>query len=258
VCDDPTRWLRAVRQSHDQLSTLTRGLEGPDLLRPSACSEWKVAQVLSHLGSQAEIFSLFVDAALEGADPPSRDAFPPVWDRWNAKPPAIQASDCLEANERLVSRLEGLDGSRLDDMRVEMFGQERDASGLLRMRLSEHALHTWDVAVAFDPNAEVTPDSVSLLVDGLPELASRAGRPAEKPVEVAVTLTTPDRRFRLLTGGVTLRPDDGGGADASLQLAAEGFLRLVYGRVSDAYPPRGPVHAVGVSLPDLEAVFPGF
>jgi uncharacterized protein (TIGR03083 family) len=250
--------LAAVRRSHDRLTQLIGGRQGPDLVKPSACSDWNVAQVLSHLGSQAEIFSLFVDATLEHRDAPGREAFQSIWDGWNAKPPAEQVSDSIAANERFVRRLEDLDGNALAGMQLEMLGSRRDAAGMLRMRLSEHAVHTWDVEVAFDPAAQLAPEAVDLLMDGLPEMAARAGQPGTVSHRVSVTTADPERRFMVDTGGVSIQPGDGEGADASLEIPAEGFMRLVYGRVSAERPPHGPVRTDGISIEDLEAVFPGF
>lgn len=256
--DDPRVWLAAVRRSHDHLAQLVGGRHGSELIVPSACSEWNVAQVVSHLGSQAEIFSLFVDSALEGREAPGREAFEPIWNGWNAKPPAQQVSDGIAANERLVRRLEGLDDEALAAMRLDLFGGQRDAVGLLRMRLSEHAIHTWDVEVAFDPSAQVAPDAVGLLIDNIPEMVPRAGRAAAAGRRVAVTTADPELHLNLDTGGVSIRPGDAEATDATLEIPAEGLLRLVYGRLGDAHPPRGPVRSEGISLEDLQEVFPGF
>ena len=48
----------------------------------------------------------------------------------------------------------------------------------MRMRLGEHTLHTWDVAVALDPSAQVSPDAIDLLVDGLGDLVAPGGEAA--------------------------------------------------------------------------------
>jgi uncharacterized protein (TIGR03083 family) len=250
--------VAAVRRSHDRLTRLVGSRDVPDLVQPSACSDWNVAQVLSHLGSQAEIFSMFLDAALEGTEPPGREAFPPVWDKWNVKPPAEQVTDSIAANERFVRRLEDLDEAALTGLHLELFGSQRDAAGLLRMRLSEHAIHTWDVEVVFEPAAQVASDAVDLLIDGLPEMAPRAGKAATEARRVVVTTTQPERRFLLDTGGVFIQPAGAAAADASLEMDAEGFLRLIYGRLSGERPPHGPVRTDGISIEDLEAVFPGF
>lgn len=255
-----TDWIQALRRSHDRLSGVVGGRPEADLTRPSYCAEWNVAQVLSHLGSGAEIFSLFLDAGLNHQDPPGREAFGPIWETWNAKSPAAQAADSLAANESFVSRLEGLGREQLDSLHLSMFGMEIDAAGMMRMRLSEHALHTWDVAVAFDASTTVAPDALGLLIDGLPLMVARLGKPADRSLDVVVTTQDPTRRFRLVADGVRLEPLE---ADApadgpSVTLPAEAFLRLVYGRLDADHPPRGPVEASGVDLESLKDLFPGF
>src|SRR5580700_8027417 len=144
----PDPWISALRHSHDRLQALVEPLGQDQLEQRSYASEWSIAQVLSHLGSGAEIFSLFLDAGLAGQDPPGREAFGPIWDRWNAKPPAEQAADSMTVNEAFVTRVESLDADALDGLHLAMFGMDLDAPRLLRMRLSEHAVHTWDVGIA--------------------------------------------------------------------------------------------------------------
>ena len=130
-----------------------------------------------------------------------------------------------------------------------------DLTRVLSMRLSEHALHTWDIAVTLDPAARVAPDAVDLLVDRLGTMVGFMGKQAPAPVAIAVTTTSPERALTLDTGGVTLAPAAAGDAPtASLALPAEAFLRLIYGRLDDATE----VTASGVTLPELKSVFPGF
>jgi len=256
---DPGPWLRAVRRSHDQLAGLVSGLDAAGVQRQSFARDWTIAQVLSHLGSQAEIFGLFLDAGLTGGEPPPQSAFGPVWDTWNARTPQSQARESVAANEALVARLESLSPGELAGFRLALFGMDLDAAGLLRMRLSEHALHTWDVAVALDPAARVAPDAVELLIGGLGEVAARTGVTSPSPAVITVTTTSPAREFTLDTGGVRLIPrDDGAATSASLELTAEALLRLVYGRLNEPGIAPGEARAENVSLVDLEAVFPGF
>jgi uncharacterized protein (TIGR03083 family) len=227
----------------------------------SYSSEWTIADVLSHLGSQAEIFSLFVDAGLGGGDAPDQSAFQPVWDSWNSRAPGDQAAESVIANERLVSRLEILEEDALRSFRLDMFGMSLDAAGLLRMRLSEHAVHAWDIAVALDPAAVIAPDAVDLLIDGLPEMAARVGKPAPEPATVTVTTSDPDRRFALQTDGVTLESQAGTAderGDAWIALPAEALIRLVYGRLDGTHRGAELVTASTVSLDQLRSLFPGF
>jgi uncharacterized protein (TIGR03083 family) len=256
---DPRPWITALRTSHDHLRSVTGPLASDQLRAPSYAADWSIAQVLSHLGSGAEIFGLFLDSALNGAVPPGREKLEPIWERWNDKGPDEQASDALAVDGGFVERVEGLDEAERARVHLALFGTDLDLAGLLQMRLSEHALHTWDVAVALDDRAVVPSDAVDLLVDSLGPLVGRAGRAGGRTGTVEILTTDPDRRFRLeigteqvsLTDGVTGEP-----TTTRLTLPAEAMVRLVYGRLDPAHTPA--VRTDGVDLDELRAVFPGF
>jgi hypothetical protein len=129
-----------------------------------------------------------------------------------------------------------------------------DLAGFLGMRLSEHAVHTWDVAVVIDPDARIAPDAVGLLAVRLPTMIGFMGKKRDQPLVIEVSTTDPAVTFTLDTGGVTLLPGSTG-ATASLALPAEAFVRLVYGRLDDD---ADLASADGVSAAELRAVFPGF
>ena len=257
----PGPWISALRHSHDRLRASVEPLGRAQLEQRSYASEWSIAQVLSHLGSQAEIFGLFLDAGLTGQDPPGREKFVPIWDSWNAKDPQAQASDALRADQAALERFESLDAEQQARLHLKVFGMELGITGLARMRAGEHAIHTWDVVVALDPAATVAPDAVALLIDTLDQLAARAGKPDGKQRRVRVSTTDPDRRFILETGeAVTLTPSGGEAASEpgqpGLRLPAEAFVRLIYGRMDEAHAP--PVESAGVELDELRHIFPGF
>jgi uncharacterized protein (TIGR03083 family) len=255
----PGPWIDTLRHSHDTLRALTGPLSADQLQQRSYARDWSIAQVLSHLGSQAEVFSLFLDAGLSGQDPPGREAFPPIWEAWNARSPEAQAADSVAANEVLVGRFEALDAGQRDRFRLELFGMDLDLAGLVRMRLSEHAIHSWDVAVALDPAARVAGDAVGLLVDTLGQLVARSGKPAEDKQRLRVLTSSPRRQFILESGEtVTLVPSEGEEREGSLpelRLPAEALIRLVYGRLDAGHTP--PVETQGVDLDDLRRIFPG-
>jgi uncharacterized protein (TIGR03083 family) len=251
-------WLAAVRSSHDRLRTLVAGLSPGQVTAPSYASEWTLAQVLSHLGSQAELFWLLLDAGLSGGPAPGQAAMLPIWQRWDALPPEAQVTTSVDANERLVRRLEKLDATLATAFRVSAFGRELDFVGLLGARLSEHAVHTWDVAVALDPEALLAADAAALLVDYLPEMAARVGKPAAQPATLSVSTTHPERRFTLSTGGVRLEPRTDAVTGGSLRLPAEALFRLVYGRLDPIHTPPLQLDSPTVTLDDLRSVFPGF
>ena len=251
-----TRWVAAVRGSHNRFAALVSPLSDDRVTAPSYTGEWSIAQVASHLGSQAEIFGLALSAGLAGTPAPGGETFLPIWDRWNALGPGDQVRASLTANEEFVARVEHLTAAERESFALAMFGTELDLAGMLAMRLGEHALHTWDVAVALDPAAVVAPDAVRLLIDTLPQTASRAGKPAPGAHPVPVDTVDPDRRFLLTVDpDVTLAPRSADGADA-LRLPAEAFVRLVYGRLDTDHTPGG--EADDARLTVLRAVFPGF
>jgi hypothetical protein len=128
------------------------------------------------------------------------------------------------------------------------------------MRLGEHALHTWDVAVALDPTVVLPEDAVALLVDRLAALAAWTGRP-QPGLQVRVETTGAERLFLLAESGeraeLTATDPTATSADLpTLRLPAEAFVRLVHGRLDADHTPDG-VQADGLDLDDLRKVFPG-
>lgn len=253
---DSAPWVRAVRASHDRLAGIVAGLDADGLRKQSYAKEWSIADVLSHLGSGAEIFLLSLTAGVTGAEPPTSEDFQPIWAIWNARSPEEQAAQCVVANEALVSSVESLTEAKREAFSVVMFGaMTMDLAGFLGMRLSEHAIHTWDVAVVLDADALVAQYAVDLMIDGLSMIIGFTGKKAAEPAVIAVSTTGPERSFTLDTGGATLSPGDpGASAGASLVLSAEALVRLVYGRLDDA----DELTAAGITLPELQAIFPGF
>lgn len=258
----PVPWIEALRHSHHRL----RGIAGPlglgKLQAQSYDSEWSIAQVLSHLGAQAEVFGLFLGAGLSEKDPPGRDAFPPIWAAWNAKSPENQAADALRADNAVIEQFESLDEGQRARLRLELFGMDLDTTGLARMRLGEHAVHTWDIAVALDPAATVAPDAVGLLIDTLGQLVARTAKPGGEKRRWRVSTHNPERHFILQAGEtVTLSAADVGEAQPGsglpeIRLPAEAFVRLVYGRLDPAHTPAAKTRGAG--LDELRRLFPGF
>jgi uncharacterized protein (TIGR03083 family) len=255
---DPAAWIRALHASHDRFVAVVSPLDEQAVRQPSYDDGWSIAQVASHLGSQAEIFERFVYAGRDGSDPPATEGFGKIWDRWNALAPQQQVRHSIEANEHFVTSLEQLDDTQRERFRVDIFGQTQDLAGLVAMRLGEHAVHTWDIAVALDPAALLAPDAVALLIDTLPGVAAWAGKPTEPGQVITVQTTAPRRRFILATGPeVTLAPDEDPVTDTTkLRLAGEALIRLVYGRLDPAHTPAQ--LAADPTLPGLRAMFPGF
>jgi uncharacterized protein (TIGR03083 family) len=259
---DPRVWIAALRSSHERLVGLVRPLTPEQVRGQSYCSDWSIAQVLSHLGSGAEIAAMMLPGALGDAEPATPADFQPVWDVWNAKTPDEQAADALVADERNVESLEKLSDEQLSRISMPFFGMDLDAVGLIRLRLGEHAIHVWDVAVRLDPAATVSADAVDLLIDNVPQfLAPRLGKPQDAPFGVRIRTTQPDRDYLLATADTVIMTDwPEGGTDVAVgevTLPAEALLRLAYGRLDPDHTPAS-VTGDPADLNTLRAVFPGF
>ncbi len=249
---DPS--IAALRSSHNRLRAVTESLSPEQLRQRGYPSEWSIAQVLSHLGSGAEISTLVLEAGLAGQDPPPSEAYPPIWDRWNGRTPDEQARDAVETDGRLVEKIEANAGSTAT---FAIWSGPADIAGLAAGRLGEHAVHAWDIAVAVDPAATILPDAVALIVDRLGRLVGFTAKPASWTGLVRVTTTDPTRDFALRLGQKSsLERWPGGEPAARLELPAEALIRLVYGRLDADHTP--PVEARGIELDDLRAVFQGF
>ena len=101
--------IAELRANHDRLRAVVEGLTDDQLAAQSGAEKWTIADVLSHLGSGAEIarYSLLTALGDDGSatDRPTNQD---VWDRWNALPPTEQASGFLESDRRLVELYESL------------------------------------------------------------------------------------------------------------------------------------------------------
>jgi uncharacterized protein (TIGR03083 family) len=250
--------------SHHRLDDATRALTDDQIAGPSYCTDWSTAQVLSHIGSGAQIFGLLLEAGLAGAEAPGREEFSKIWDVWNAMSPTEQARNSLIADSAFLQGVSSVPAAQLDALQMTLFGTPADAARLLSMRVAEHAIHTWDVIVIRDPSAEVAPDAVPLMIDRLDQVAARSGKLDGGPLEVEISTTDPDRSFRLsVSDKVTLAPAgtattvDTGPAASKVRMPAAALVRLVYGRLDPEHTPPT-IDADGVGLDRLRGVFPGF
>jgi uncharacterized protein (TIGR03083 family) len=259
-------WIAALRGSQQRLASLVGTLSAEQLRGRSYDAEWNIAQVLSHLGSQAEIAQASLDATLSGGEPLTMEDFQRIWAVWDAMDPDEQAARSMAADARQVASLDQLSDEQLDGIHAQMFGMEFDAAGVVALRLGEHAVHAWDVAVSFDPAATVAADCVALLVDRIAMTAGRAGKFTGERAVVRIHTTDPDRDFLLEVAdpvsltAVTSGPGGSvpGDLTASIEMPAEALLRLVYGRLDPDHTPPVKVISGQVSLDLLRRTFPGF
>ncbi|HET7476870.1 MAG TPA: maleylpyruvate isomerase family mycothiol-dependent enzyme [Dermatophilaceae bacterium] len=255
--------VAALRSGHDTLVPIVESLTEDQLTGPSAATEWDVSQVVSHLGSGAVISKAALDAALAGKPVPGMDANRAVWARWDAMTPQDRAAEFPVANQSLVAAYESLDAGTRQSLRIDLgfLPAPVDVATAARFRLSEFALHSWDVRVALDPAATVAPEAVPLLLPHAARMLSWAAKPEalpDRPVQVLVTLSDVGEQFGLTVGDQVTVGSPPADPAARLSLPAEAWLRLVAGRLRAEHTPAGVGLTGGVTLDELRKVFPGF
>ncbi|MFI5910113.1 maleylpyruvate isomerase family mycothiol-dependent enzyme [Dactylosporangium sp. NPDC051541] len=255
--------IAALRKGHDDLSALVAGLTAEQLTGPSAADEWDVSQVVSHLGSGAEINLEVVQASLEGRPAPEFEFNKGVWARWDGMTPQERQAAFPVANQRLVEAYEALTPAQRETQKIDVgwMPEPVDVGTSALLRLTEFGYHDWDVRAALDPAAELAPEAAAQIADRVEGLFGWIAKPANldgRTANLLVRLTDTGETLGLnLTDPVTL-----GAApatpDGELVLTLEAWLRLAAGRLKPAYTPASVQIAGPISLDDLRAVFPGY
>jgi uncharacterized protein (TIGR03083 family) len=256
------RSIAALRSVHDDLAALVPTLTDEQLSGPSGASEWTVAQVLSHLGSGAEIGLATLASAL-GTGPATGPGFnESVWDRWNALGPREQAANFLDHDARLVAAFEALTAEQRATTQVDLgfLPAPLPLASYAGMRLNETALHSWDVRVALDPAATVPADVAAVLAEHLAGdlgfLVGFIGKADALAAPVVVDIEGSGYGLAVTdTVALVAAPTD---PTATFSGPLEAALRLVGGRLGPAYTPEAVKVTGAVSLDDLRRVFPGF
>jgi uncharacterized protein (TIGR03083 family) len=246
--------LSALSASAARLSGLVRGSSADQLQQQAYPTDWTIADVLSHLGSGAVISKARIDDVVAGREA-AADFNQSVWDEWNAKSPQAQATDALAADAALLDRVNSLTDDERAGFHVSFGPMSLDLAGFVGMRLNEHALHTWDVEVALDPSATVPDTSTQLVIDNLQMIARFTGKPTGTTRTINVRTSNPTREFV-----VVLEPDSvsfatADGVQPDVELPAEAFVRLLYGRLDTDHTP--PVVGDASALDELRRTFKG-
>lgn len=256
--------IAALRTGHDNLAELVTGLSDDDLARPTGAAEWDISQVLSHLGSGAEISLATVKAALAGEPNRGGDFNRKVWDRWDAMTRRERADGFLQSSQAVVEFFESLDAATRESLRIDLgfLPAPVDVATAARMRLNEFTLHSWDIRAGFDEHATLDPEATALLLHGQPNLVARIGRAdalGGRSEVIQVTTTAPESVFALrLQAPVGVDFDVPQEPDGTLELPAEAWLRLVAGRLAPRYTPESVVTTGTADLTLLREVFPGY
>jgi uncharacterized protein (TIGR03083 family) len=262
VTSSVDRTIDALRDTHSELAAVVGDLSDEQLEHRSGASEWTVAQVLSHLGSGAEITAATLHAAMAGGPSPEQDFNQAVWDRWNAMSPREQADGFLAKDDELVVTLEALTGQERQDLQIKagFLPAPLPLGAYTGMRLNEAAQHAWDVRVSLDRDAAISAEVAVLLAEhfstdlgfllGFTGHADALAQPAV--VEIRGT------GFALVIADTVSLVASAPPATATLTGPLEAAIRLLAGRLTSERTPTGLEITGNVTLDDLRRVFPGY
>ncbi len=251
--------IAVLSRSHRHLMDLTETLTAAELRRESYCRDWTIAQVLSHIGSGAEIGTAVLRAVIVGAEPPSRDAYRTIWDRWDASSPEEQRSEARSADAALITLVSEL-ASDSPGIIIPSYRGPVDLPTYAVLRLAEQAVHVWDIEVSLDPTARMDGETAALI---LSTMAPSVGRLASERVATEIppavlAVEGCSEPWRLTVGrDVSLTRDDGE-IDGVVFADDDSLLRLVYGRLDPSTTSADVLVRGPVDLDDLRRLFPGF
>lgn len=251
------RVIAALRTEHDALEILLPNLTDEQLTGPSGAAEWTIAQVLSHLGSGAEISRTPVArAAGEPVEPEDNEA---IWARWDASAPIDQAAGFVRHDTAYLETVEGLTAEQRASLQVDLgfLPEPVPLVVALGMRLNEVANHSWDVRVGLAPSSPLHADSAEVLLELF------AG-PLGFVLGFSAQVDQLDREARVAGPGAGLVIGDGAAVvpsvddpTATLSGEPEALIRLLNGRLKEPYA-EGVTVEGDVTLDDLRRVFPGY
>ncbi len=254
------RSIKALRANHAELEALVSAVSADQLNGPSGASEWTVAQVLSHLGSGAEITLNTIATAVPGATPGTEDN-QTIWDRWDAASAEEQASWFLEHDERLLALLEGLTPEQRETLTVDMgfLPEPASLSLALGMRLNEIAAHAWDARVGVDPAAGLDEESAELLAEHLAGdlgfLLGFSGKADQLSQRAVVAV---DGYALVIDESVKVVVGASEGETATFTGPLEAAIRLLSGRLKPEFTPAGVSVSGNVTMDELRKAFPGY
>ena len=212
----------------------------------SACAEWQVRDVVSHLIGGAERQAESMERGRGGDSGPPAGFVP-------SEPAALSAANA----QRDIDRRGEMAGHILEsfDASYEKLHQEFDefakgswdtlawhmrrgamtGAAYVELRIQELAIHDWDIRSAFDSNAGLDPDCVPVLLDMSPRwlrMCFRPSAPLAKPVVYGFNVSGESYRMTVTGDEFQMEAGEASQADLSLSATGEHYLLFTYGRLT--------------------------
>ena len=246
--DTPESRAKVLEAEAGAAKQYLASLSPEDLLKPSACVDWSVADVIGHLAGQD--FALRVSRGLQGDYSPPAGA--PAVDDHDEDRFARSISDRARATrEQHGGQLVEILRQRLDET-VTVFNSvaakdwdtlcywppgPEPVRTLLDMRIAELTMHLWDIRSVLDGQYHLSADSVRVLIDTVDRAARRAFRP-DPSLARAITHrfvvddpVAASRDIVLAADGAQVGPAGVQEPDVTFQCNGETYVLVMYGRL---------------------------
>ena len=239
--------IRLVGSESQELLAYLRTLGSEQWAAQSACSQWQVADVVAHLARGAAAYNAWIQRALQGnSDPPPGRSF-----NTNQEEASRGIAERTKANRVDMGDkvLEGLQAeceklqTLVGDLPTQALALAAfhptgviTVRGLVRFRLAEIALHSWDIKWGLEASAGLSSECVWPLVEWLPYwygICFRSSGPLTHPLSFTFQLTdTLAPGQRLVVYGDRFEVEGTGPSDVTFQCSAETYVLLAMGRLS--------------------------
>ena len=239
---------KIVHEEAKRLEQFLSTLSLEDWQRPSQCDQWQVADVVAHLvGVQ---HAERITRGLHGDVTPSAGFVPSgtlneddLRDYMSQRAIALrnQSSDqLLEAfraeREQLDEVLTGMAPQDWEKFCYHPVGPEPIRT-IIDIRLTELAMHGWDIRASFDPQASLSVDSIPALVNTIPRAVRRAFRPGAnrtRTVRYRFHMTEPvaaTTDILLNADGASVASDSQVEADVTFRCDTSTAISVIFGRI---------------------------
>lgn len=242
--------IALIKSLVSSISSRAGSLTAEQMALQSACSEWQVQDVVSHLIGGAERQIDGMKRGREGdSGPPQSSASTGSPDRlatnaqrdrqWLEKYEGRLVSGFEEAYGRLFDVLDTFQPDRWDTPCWHMRRGPMPAWEYLELRIQELAIHDWDMRKALEPSPSLHPDTIDPILSFATKWLGMCFRPSEKletpvvyefdlapPHAVSITLRINGDSFDVLSCRET--PEE----RYTVCAEAPAFLLFIYGRIT--------------------------
>jgi uncharacterized protein (TIGR03083 family) len=234
---DARRALRQSRAEYDSLLAYLEQLPPEGWTEQSACKDWQVYQVVSHIGSQPEIVGGAIKSAVTGGEPMTDEQRKAIWAHFDSLQPHEVLPAFRKNNDDYYKLLDSFGDAELGRT-IPWFIGPAPMAVVLASRLNEQALHQWDVRWARDKRAKLTPEAVPTLIELnlMPQFAARLAKPdqaprlAGKPIQFLLRDPEDTITVEASQDGTTVSHTRATSPALTAELSAEAFARLIWGR----------------------------